>query len=79
MLYSLTLAVIGLSFLMPAMCFIAFRKGYEVGKGKEPKTNPPKLPVFRKPKEDPQIKKLNAVWDNVDVYNGGPEGQRAVR
>jgi hypothetical protein len=78
MLFSLVVAVVALSFAVPVLCFIAFRKGYDVGKGKDPELAPGLPALFRQSKADPQVKRFNAILNNIDSYNGGPEGQRMV-
>ena len=77
MLYSLIGAVIGLSFLMPLMCLLAFKKGFQAGRGQEPEA--PTMPaLFRKQKEARRARRYNNILDNIDAYDGTGANQRAV-
>lgn len=70
--------------MIPTMCglvFFSYRQGIKDGRAlKEEKKFEPVISMPKeKPKVTEEIKKFNAIMDNINTYNGGPAGQKVVK
>lgn len=66
---------------MCLLVFFSYRQGIKDGRAiKEEKQLDPiaKIPA-KKPKISEETKRLNAIMDNINNYNGSPLGQREVK
>lgn len=63
--------------------FFVYRQGLKDGKAvkEEKKLEPviPELKLYKKQEVNKEIKKLNDILDNIDNYNGSPQGQKVVK
>lgn len=72
--------------LIPIMCllvFFSYRQGLKDGRAvkEEKKLEPvmPELKLYKKQEINKEIKRFNDILDNIDNYNGSPQGQKVVK
>lgn len=68
---------------MCLLVFFSYRQGLKDGRAvkEEKKLEPvmPELKLYKKQEINKEIKRFNDILDNIDNYNGSPQGQKVVK